>query len=217
MLPAMHYRNFLVILWTALLFCSACASTNPAATPYGPRGFWKPNRYDQNGLSKGRWRTYYDDANKQPFTTGCYRHGRPVRTFEYFAPTGGLDHTEKYGRDGMCEVTYWYPSGKVARRGTAQWVTGAKGARFYWYGPWMSYNEDGQMTAVQTYTNGTITRAETYQNGRLAGVEEYHEGKPSRTETYQDGKLLKVETFDKGLRPGTITAPGTPPSPRQLF
>ena len=203
-MPPVRYHILLLSLWTALLLCSACASSNPATKHYGPRGFWKPNRYDRNGLAKGRWRTFYDDAKQQPFTAGRYRHGRPVRTFDYYAPTGALDHSEKYGRDGLCEVTYWYSGGKVARRGAAQWVTGkGKTPRFFWYGPWTSYAEDGQTTAVQTYTNGTITRAETYENGQLKQAEDYKEGKPSRTETYQDGKLLKVETFEKGLRTGT--------------
>jgi hypothetical protein len=79
-----HRRLFVLCLFTGLLFCGACA---------GPRGFWKPNRTDRNGLAKGRWRTYYDAAEKEPFTTGQYRHGRPVRTFRYYSPTGVLDHT----------------------------------------------------------------------------------------------------------------------------
>lgn len=171
---------------------------------YGARGFWKPNRSDRNGLAKGRWRTYYDEDNKQPFTAGQYRHGRPVRTFRYYAPTGALDRTERYEREGFCEVTYWHGSGKIARRGHAQWVTGhGKEPRFYWFGPWTSFAEDGQITALQTYADGTITRSEMYENGKLTEVETYEAGKTTRIETYRDGQLLKVETFEKGLRTGT--------------
>ncbi|WP_310393009.1 hypothetical protein [Hymenobacter sp.] len=189
----------LLLLLCCALLLGACATPH-----YGPRGFWKPNRYDRNGLARGRWRTHYDSAGQQPFTAGQYRHGRPVRTFRYYAPTGALDRSERYGRAGFCEVTYWYPNGQVARRGNAQWVTGAKGARFYWFGPWTSYAEDGQTTAIQTYTDGTISRAETYEKGKLTQVETHDErGKVIRSETYLDGQLLKVETFDKGLRTGT--------------
>ncbi|HEX8506088.1 MAG TPA: hypothetical protein VF630_12035 [Hymenobacter sp.] len=188
----------LVLLPSVALMLGACASSGPA-----DRGFWKPNRSDRHGLAKGRWRTYHDSDKKEPFTTGQYRHGRPVRTFNYYSSTGALDHSEVYGKEGFCDVTYWYPSGKVARKGKAQWVTGAKGARFYWFGPWTSYAEDGQVTAVQTYTDGTITRAESFENGQLSRVEEYIGGKPSRTETYQGGQLIKVETFERGRRTGT--------------
>lgn len=166
-------RVFLLTFFPAVaLLLGACATTG-----HGPHGFWQPNRSDRHGLARGRWRTYYDDAAKTPFTTGQYRHGRPVRTFRYYSATGALDHAEVYAREGFCEVTYYYPSGKVARRGKAQWVTGGKGARFYWFGPWTSYAEDGQITAVQTYTNGALTRAETYQNGQLTQTENYKDNR----------------------------------------
>ena len=78
-------------------------------TRHRSRGFWLPNRYDGQGREQGRWRTCYDPADTQPFTAGRYRHGRPVRTFRYYALTGQLDHSERYRRAGFCEATYWYP------------------------------------------------------------------------------------------------------------
>ena len=101
------------------LLLSACAGA-PATTRHRSRGFWLPNRYDGRGREQGRWRTYYDPADTQPFTAGRYRHGRPVRTFRYYVPTGQPDHSERYRRAGFCEVTYWHPGGQVARRGPAQ-------------------------------------------------------------------------------------------------
>jgi len=184
---------------------SACASAR-LAPHYGPRGFWRPNRYDHRGREQGRWRTYYDSARTrtQPFTAGRYRHGQPVRTFRYYAPTGVLDHTERYSREEFCEVTYWYPGGQVARRGHAQWVTGGKGVpRFYWFGPWTSYAESGQTTGIQTYTDGALTRAETYEAGQLTLVETYRGNRLVRAETYDGGRLLKVESFENGRRTGT--------------
>ncbi|SFQ30698.1 toxin-antitoxin system YwqK family antitoxin [Hymenobacter arizonensis] len=182
----MRISVFLIFLSVGLLLGSCAAS----------------NRYDRNSMTRGRWRTYYDSNSKH--ITGKYRHGRPVGTFRYYAPTGTLDHSERYGDDGLCEVTYWHPSGKVARRGTAQWVTGAKGARFYWYGPWTSFDEDGQITSIQTYTDGTVSRTETYELGKLTHVEIHdNAGKVTRAETYQDGNLLRVETFEQGRRTGS--------------
>lgn len=171
-----HQKLFLLSLLGSLLLCGACVSQRPASY-HGPRGFWQTNRFDRHGKAQGRWRTYYDQADKQPFTAGRYHHGRPIRTFYYYTPTGQLDHSERYGREGFCEVTYWYPDGQVARRGHAQWVTGAKGARFYWFGPWTSYAKDGQSTAIETYTDGSLTRVETYENGKLLKVETYERGR----------------------------------------
>ena len=181
---------------------ASCAGSRGLA-PYGLHGFWLTNRFDRHGRETGRWRTYYDDARHQPFTAGRYRHGQPVRSFRYYDPTGQLDRTETYTRDGYCEVTYWYPGGQVARRGPAQWVTGGRGAaRFYWYGTWTSYDPAGQVTAVQTYVDGTQTRGETYEQGQLTQIETFDQNKHIRVETYTNGQLIKVETYEKGLRTG---------------
>jgi antitoxin component YwqK of YwqJK toxin-antitoxin module len=203
----MRLSGFCWLLCSVLLLCSACAGSHSATGHYGPHGFWKPNRFDRHGREQGRWRTYYDAGNTrtQPFTEGRYRHGRPVRTFRYYDPTGRLDRTEQYERKGFCEVTYWHPGGQVARRGNAQWVTGpGQAPRFYWYGPWTSYDENGQTTSIQTYTDGSLTRAETYENGQLSRVETYEpvHHNLTRSEVYTDGKLIKVETFEKGRRTG---------------
>jgi antitoxin component YwqK of YwqJK toxin-antitoxin module len=190
--------------WFLLLGSATLLSSCAGSRHYNSYAFWKPNRFDRHGLETGRWRTYYDDSRKQPFTAGRYKHGRPVRTFTYYDPTGKLDRTEDYQREGFCEVTYWHPGGQVARKGTAQWVTGkGQNPRFYWYGPWTSYDVNRQITSIQTYADGNLTRTETYEAGKLTQVETFEKDKRTRVETYADGQLLKVESFEKGLRTGT--------------
>ena len=185
-----------LLLFVGCAMLGACAGPR-ATTHHAPRGFQPPNRSDRAGHAQGPWRTYYDSANTRPFTTGRYRHGRPIRTFRYYAPTGLLDHSEYYRRAGFCEVTYWHPDGRVARRGPAQWVTGrGKAPRFYWYGTWTSYAPDGQTTGIQNYTDGILTRAETYAGGQLTLVENYVANRLTRVETYREGKLTQVDTYE---------------------
>ena len=95
----MHLFKLVAILGGMLLL-SACAGSW-ATTRHQPRGFWQPNRSDRQGREQGRWRTYYDSADAQPFTAVRYRHGRPVRTFRYYTPTGQLNHSERYRREGL--------------------------------------------------------------------------------------------------------------------
>ena len=159
-------------LTIAALLLGACATTRPAPKG-GFLGLWRPNRFDRRGLAHGRWRTYYDAANTQPYTAGRFRHGRAVGTYRYFAPNGVLDHSEEYARAGACVVTYWYPNGQVARHGPAQWNTGAKGVRFYWLGPWVSFGERGDTTALEQYIDGKQLSRLVYQNGRRATLETY--------------------------------------------
>ena len=61
----------------------------------------------------------------------------------------------------------------MARRGKAQWVTGGKGARFYWYGPWVSFAEKGDTTALETYADGTQAARIVFENGQRAVRETY--------------------------------------------
>ncbi|MFC7666593.1 toxin-antitoxin system YwqK family antitoxin [Hymenobacter humi] len=192
----MRFKVFVLLLCSALL--NACVANN------GPRGFWKPNRYDRNSLAKGRWRTYYDNDSKQPFTTGKYRHGRPVGTFRYFAPTGSLDHSERYGRDGLCEVTYWHPSGKVARRGSAQWVTGKREPASIGTGPGRATTRAAKSRPSKPIPTAPSAAPKPTSLGKLTQVETHDkDGRVTRAETYKDGNLLKVETFENGRRTGS--------------
>lgn len=162
-------RQFALICF---LLLGGCAGIHQKAGT-APVGFGPRNRYDRQDRPQGRWRTYYDSARTLPYTAGRYRHGRPIKTFSYYAPTGRLDRSEEYGRDGFCVVRYWYPSGKLARQGRAQWLTGSKGARFYWFGPWFSLAEQGDTTALDTYTDGKHTARIGFENGKRATWETY--------------------------------------------
>lgn len=197
------FQLLLLLVLSALL--GSCAGSRFATTPPA-WAFWMTNRFDRYGLATGRWRTYYDDGHHQPSTAGRYRHGRTVKTIQYYDPTGKLDRSETYSKDGYCEVSYWHPDGQLARHGPAQWLTGrGKSPRFYWYGTWTSYEADGQISAVQTYIDGSLTRAETYEKGQLMQAEVFEHDKRSRVETYFNGQLIKVESFEKGLRVGTTS------------
>ena len=144
-------RILLLSLLCALAI--ACASPRPAS---GPRGFWHANRVDRHGDPQGRWKVYSDDANTQLSTRGRYRHGRPVGRWRYYTATGSLVRRERYRRHGLSELTYYYPSGQVARRGQARVADEPDGLHFYWFGQWQSYSEAGALQKIETYANGKL-------------------------------------------------------------
>lgn len=136
-----------------LLFClllalaTACASTQLAT-----------GRTDRQGDRQGRYRTYYDDARMQPFIRGRYRHGQPVGRWRYYAQAGALQHKERYRRHGLSDITYYYPSGQVAKQGHARLADEPDGLHFYWFGDWNYYSPAGALDSVQVYTLGKRTR-----------------------------------------------------------
>lgn len=130
-------------LLALLLLATACAGSRAT------------ERRDRHGERQGRWSTYYDDARTQRFTRGRYRHGQPVGGWQYFANTGHLQRREHYRRHGFSDITYYYPGGRVARRGRARVVAEPSGPHFYWLGEWKYYSPAGTLDSVQTYERGT--------------------------------------------------------------
>ncbi len=134
----------------SFLFCfsallTACTSARPA------------ERLDHQGQRRGRYRTYYDDAHTQRFTEGRYRHGSPVGRWRYYAQAGELQRQEHYRRHGFSDIAYYYPNGRVARRGRARTVDEPRGAHFYWLGEWQFYSQAGALDSVQVYDVGKRT------------------------------------------------------------
>jgi len=123
----------------------------------GPRGFWRSNRFDRQGNPQGLWKVYFDSAKVKPFTKGHYRHGQAVRRWRYYSPLGGLERQERYHRQGLSTLTYYYPNGRVARRGRARVVSESDGLHFYWFGEWRNYADTGSLQKVETYTKGKLT------------------------------------------------------------
>jgi hypothetical protein len=121
---------------------SACASSRPT------------EHLDRHDQRQGRWNTYYDDARTQLFTRGRYRHGQPVGRWRYYTLTGRLQRRERYRSHGFSEITYYYPSGKVARQGRARVVEEPSGPHFYWLGEWNYYSLAGALDSVQVYDLG---------------------------------------------------------------
>jgi hypothetical protein len=88
------------LLFLASLGLLATASACTTAVPGRQHAaFWRTNGYDRQGEQQGRWRTYFDAQKQTRFTTGRYRHGRPVGHWRYYTQLGGLDHEERYRRD----------------------------------------------------------------------------------------------------------------------
>ena len=136
----------LLLFGLLLALATAYASTRPPA-----------GRTDRQGDRQGRYRTYYDDARTQLFMRGRYRHGQPVGRWRYYAPAGEVQHKERYRRHGLSDITYYYPSGRVAKRGYARLADEPDGLHFYWFGDWNYYSPAGALDSVQVYTLGKRT------------------------------------------------------------
>ena len=121
-----------------------------------------PERLDRHGQRQGRTRIYYDEAHTQIFTKGRYRHGQAVGRWRYFNQASALQHQERYRRHGISEVAYYYPTGRVARRGRARTVDEPDGAHFYWFGDWQFYSPAGALDSIRVYELGHSVRTKRF-------------------------------------------------------
>ncbi len=136
-------RSLILLLFLGAL-ATACTSARPT------------ERLDHQGRRRGLHRTYYDDARAQLHTRGRYRRGQPVGRWRYYAEAGGLERTERYRRHGFSDIAYYYPSGRVARRGRGRTVDEPSGTHFYWLGAWPCYSPAGALDSVQVYQLGKL-------------------------------------------------------------
>ena len=137
-------RSLLLLLLPGAL-AAACTSARPT------------EHLDRQGRRRGHYSTYYDDARTQLLTRGRYRRGQPVGRWRYYAQAGSLQRQERYRRHGFSDITYYYPTGQVARRGRGRTVAEPDGAHFYWLGEWQCYSPVGALNSVQVYKLGKLT------------------------------------------------------------
>jgi antitoxin component YwqK of YwqJK toxin-antitoxin module len=143
--------RYLFLALLGLAGATACTTAVPGR-PHAT--FWRTNGYDRQGREQGRWRTYFDETNKQTrFTTGRYRHGRPVGHWRYYTQLGTLDHEERYRRD-YSTITFYHPNGQVAQKGRARVADEGTVLHYYWFGEWQRFSEMGRLIGVDTYEKG---------------------------------------------------------------
>ena len=144
--------RFLLLSCLALL-ATACTTALPGR-PHA--AFWRLNGYDRRGEQQGRWRTYFDDDTRQrPFTTGRYRHGRPVGHWRYYTQPGPLDHEERYHRQ-FSDLTFYHPNGRVAQQGRARVADEGAVLHYYWFGEWRKFTDTGRLLEIDTYEKGRL-------------------------------------------------------------
>ncbi|AIZ62762.1 hypothetical protein PK28_02025 [Hymenobacter sp. DG25B] len=132
--------------------CATLHGQQPAASKPAP------NRFDTKGERKGKWQEYFDAHNTQLASQGRYRHGHPIGRWRYYGPQTGLERVERYHwlQPGVLTLTYYHPSGTIAKQGRARIASEPDGIHFYWYGIWRIYNPAGEPIQEEEYVVGKL-------------------------------------------------------------
>ncbi|MBS1637685.1 MAG: hypothetical protein JST26_17350 [Bacteroidetes bacterium] len=117
------------------------------------------NRIDKHGRRQGRWITYYDDAKTIPCFRGRFRNDRQVGRAYHYLSDGTLERreTEHFGR---IKTRFYYPDGRLRKKGNARIVVLPEKIHYYFYGRWKTYDEAGKLIKTETYSNGELVKTE---------------------------------------------------------
>ncbi|WP_237144202.1 toxin-antitoxin system YwqK family antitoxin [Pontibacter pamirensis] len=120
------------------------------------KGNWpfRINRFDNSGRFHGRWKVLGLD-DKTVIRKGRFRHGRERGTWRYYYPSGKLYMVEKYKRrlDHIL-VKRYHENGALAKVGQARMEDTTEKTRYFWFGNWKVYDEQGNFSNNEYYENG---------------------------------------------------------------
>ncbi|MFT2007632.1 toxin-antitoxin system YwqK family antitoxin [Pontibacter sp. 13R65] len=113
--------------------------------------FFKINRFDKEGQFHGRWKVYHEEDGYL-IRKGRFRHGREVGKWKYYYPDGTTYMVERWKpRKGEILVKRYNENGTLNREGKARLDTTGERLRFYWFGDWKVYNENGQYSHTEKF------------------------------------------------------------------
>lgn len=113
----------------------------------------KTNRF-VNKERAGKW-IYIDTINGVVYkSVGKFKKGIEKKKWRSYAD-GKYVKKEKY-KNGICYVTNYYPSGKIASKGKTKLIITDKLAHWFYYDYWYFYDESGALVATNFYADGIL-------------------------------------------------------------
>lgn len=109
----------------------------------------------KNNLPEGKW-VMIDTLEYPYITKGKYHKGKEIGTWKY-TYNGKLDRKEKY-KNGQCFTKFYYPNGKLMKKGYTQFDDNEKEAHWFYTGDWDFFNDKGQLVSVKTFDKGQMIK-----------------------------------------------------------
>ncbi|WP_281322206.1 hypothetical protein [Flavobacterium aestivum] len=106
-----------------------------------------------NHQREGKWITV-DTLDYVYITKGKYKKGKEKGTWKYLY-NGKVVRKERY-KNGICHAYFYYPNGKIMKRGYTKLDSNDTVNHWYYYGKWYCYNKNGILTTIKTYEKGKI-------------------------------------------------------------
>lgn len=107
-----------------------------------------------NHQREGKWVTI-DTLDFIYITKGKYHKGLEIGTWKQFC-NGKISKKEKYYKE-FSSIKYYYPNGKIMKRGYVKLDSNASEEHWYYFGKWYYFNEKGKLDSIKTYQKEDTT------------------------------------------------------------
>lgn len=145
--------RFYVLLAFLFLPLFAEAQLLIAKAPEGDyrQGIWpfRINRFDNSNRFHGMWKIKGADG-KTLLRKGRFKHGKEKGKWRYYYPSGQLMMVERYKRKlDYIQVRRYHENGALAREGQAKVEETKQKTRYFWFGNWKVYDEQGNFSHME--------------------------------------------------------------------
>ena len=132
------YRKLLFISISITCFISCKSKTNQIV----------------NHKREGKWITI-DTLDYIYIAKGKFHKDNEIGTWRQYC-NGKLVRKEKYHKE-TSSIKYYYPNGKIMKRGHTKSDHTSLEYHWYYYGKWYFYNASGKLDSIKTYKKENIT------------------------------------------------------------
>lgn len=103
---------------------------------------------------EGKWITV-DTLEFIYVSKGKYHKGMEVGSWKHFY-NGKMVRKEKY-RKGICKTIFYYPNGKIMKKGNTKIERTTKEDHWYYFGKWYFYDTNGKLDSIKTYKKENLS------------------------------------------------------------
>ncbi len=102
----------------------------------------------------GIWVEQYEIDSTKYKSIGVYKKDNPIKKWRYY--TNGVINKKEVYRKNICNVTNYYPNGKIQSKGKTKLIINSKETHWFYFGDWKYYDNDGKISITRKYENGEL-------------------------------------------------------------
>lgn len=115
-----------------------------------------------NKKKEGKWVEIDTIANKPYKIIGYYKNNIETKTWKYYLGDK-IEKKEKY-KNNVCFVRYYYPDGKLMKKGYTKSELEDKLVHWYYFGKWYVYDTNKKLARIEIYEKGKLIDSTIIKN-----------------------------------------------------